>query len=96
MHITPTMMQEISQVLQIDTLSEAEQNALNERVGNEVLENTLLLYLNGLNEWEQSSFQQWITAHAGDADMMADLLLLYPDFGKILSQQIILLAQKSQ
>ena len=93
MHITSTMMKEIEQILAIDNLSPHEKETLYTKVGNNVLENTLLRYLASLTEWEQSSFEQWITAHAAHADMMSELLLLYPDFGKIFSEEILLLGE---
>lgn len=96
MHITPTMMQEIEQVFAIDNLSPHEKNTLYIKVGNEVLENTLLRYLASLTEWEQSSFEKWITAHAAHADMMSKLLLLYPDFGKIFSEEILILSEPTK
>ena len=94
MHITPILMQELEKALAIDGLSHEEKNTLYAQVGNEVLENTLLRYLASLTEWEQSSFEQWITAHATEVDCMSELLLLYPDFGKIFSEEILLLDEQ--
>ena len=93
MHITPTMMQGIENVLAIEDLSPHEKDVLYTKVGNEVLENALLRYLANLTEWEQSSFEQWLTTHATHPDMMSELLLLYPEFGKILSEEILLLSE---
>ena len=95
MHITPTMMQEMERELHIDGLSQEEKEILYEKLGNEILENTLLRYLSTLTEWEQSSFEQWVTAHATDTDVMSELLLLYPEFGKIFSEEILLLSTNS-
>ncbi len=89
-------MQQITQALHIDELHPVEQEALYQKVGNEVLENTLLRYLATLTEWEQCSFEQWLTAHATHADMMSELLLLYPDFGKIFSEEILLLREPTK
>lgn len=88
------MMNDLAQVLHLDGLTPIELKAVYEKVGSEVLENTLLQFLAGLTEWEQSSFEQWIEAHAHKADMMSQLLLLYPDFGKIFSQEIAILSEK--
>ncbi len=93
MHITSTMMQEIEQVLAIENLSPHEKERLYTKVGNEVLQNTLLRYLASLTEWEQSSLEQWVASHATHPNMMSELLLLYPDFGKIFSEEILLLGE---
>ena len=90
------MMQELSQVLQLEGLSAEEQDEMYTIIGNEVLDNTLLRYLALLNEWEQSSFEQWMTTHANHPNLMSELLLLYPDFGKIFSEEIILLSQQTK
>ncbi len=94
MHITPTLIQELEKVLVIDGLSSDEKDTLYAHVGHEVLENTLLRYLASLTEWEQSSFEQWIAAHATEANLMSELLVLYPDFGKIFSEEIIMLGKQ--
>ncbi len=96
MQITTTMMQEIEKALAIENLTQSEKEVLYTSVGNEVLENTLLRYLANLTEWEQSSFEQWLTTHASNTNIMSELLLLYPDFGKIFSEEILLLAEPTK
>ena len=93
MHIHSSVLKQAQAALGIDVLSDSDKEALFNQFGQTIIENTLLQFLASQSEWEQNSFESWMLAHAGDSDMFSQLLLLYPDFGKILTAEILLLKQ---
>lgn len=96
MNITLAMFEQSKTLLGIDQLSESDQEALFNAFGQTIFQNTLLQFLHTQSEWEQTSFEAWIEAHVAESDMLAQLLLLYPDFGKILTQEILLVAETAK
>jgi hypothetical protein len=75
--------------LGLDRLSPNDAEAIINRLGYDVVTQALVHFMSMLGEWEQASFEAWIEAHQDESDMLEQLLLLYPQFGKILTEEIL-------
>lgn len=81
----------IYSVLGIDSLNTVEKNQVMSALGESVLENALLRFSLTLDEWSQSSFEQWVEKHADSKDLIEQAVTLYPVFGNILTEEILLI-----
>ncbi len=91
MHISNEMFLKASKVLGLDEMSDVEREVFISTLGNTILENALLKFLASQGEWEQESFGEWVKNHAANTNMLEELVMLYPSFGVILSEEIMLL-----
>lgn len=94
MVITTAMQENMLKVLGLDTLPKEEQEQVFLELGAPLIESALLQFLTSQGEWEQQSFEAWIDDHKGDDDMLEQLVTGYPAFGKILTEEILLLKER--
>ncbi|MBY0538043.1 hypothetical protein K2P47_01440 [Patescibacteria group bacterium] len=87
--ITSQHIQAAQTKLGLDTLSPSDAEAILNRFGYDIVVATMTEFMTSLGEWEQNSFESWIEAHQAEPDMLEQLMLLYPQFGKILTEEIL-------
>ncbi len=87
--ITLQQIQSAQATLGLDTLDPKEVEAILNRFGYDIVVATMTEFITSLGEWEQTSFESWIEAHQDEPDMLEQLMLLYPQFGKILVDEIL-------
>ena len=63
--------------------------AIFDTFGNDIMTVAVSKFLETQGEWEQTAFENWITEHEQDDDMLAHLVTLYPVFGTILMEEIM-------
>lgn len=93
MEITHVMQEDIVNLLGLADVPVHEQEAVFADFGKSIIEAALLQFLASQTEWEQQSFEAWINEHTGRADMLEQLVILYPTFGKILTEEIMLVKE---
>lgn len=94
--ITPQQIQAAQVTLGLDTLDPKVVEVILERFGYDIVVSTMTEFMTSLGEWEQNSFESWIEAHQNEPDMFEQLMLLYPQFGKILTEEILKLKNISE
>lgn len=94
--ITPQQIQAAQATLGLDTLDPKDVEAILERFGYDIVVPTMTEFMTSLGEWEQNSFEAWIEAHQDESNMLEQLMLLYPQFGKILIEEILKLKNISE
>lgn len=87
--ITPQQIQDAHTTLGLDQPQSEEVQAILNRFGYDVVVNAMTEFMSGLGEWEQTSFESWLDTHQHEPDMLSQLMLLYPQFGKILVEEIL-------
>lgn len=65
-----------------------------EEVGALVFESALMQYLALADENETAKFESYIEAHAADDDFLENLCTVYPDFGKIILDEMAILNEE--
>jgi hypothetical protein len=93
MTISPLIEKNIIEALGLEVITKAEQEVVLSNLGSAVVETALLQFLSAQGEWEQQSFEAWVEAHAGEPDMLEQMILLHPTFGKILTEEILQLKE---
>jgi hypothetical protein len=94
--ITPQQIQAAQATLGLDTLDQKDSEAILQRFGYDIVVAIMTEFMISLGEWEQNSFESWIEAHQDESDMLEQLMLLYPQFGKILIDEILKLKNISE
>lgn len=87
--ITPQQLQAAQTKLGFDSMDPKDAEAILNRFGYDIVVATMTEFMTSLGEWEQNSFEAWIDAHQHEPDMLEQLMLLYPQFGKILTEEIL-------
>lgn len=87
--ITQQQIQDANITLGLNQSQSDEIQAILNRFGYDVVVQTMTEFMTGLGEWEQVSFESWLEAHQHEPDMLPQLMLLYPQFGKILVEEIL-------
>lgn len=87
--ITPQQIRAAQSKLGLDQLNTADAEAVLNRFGYDIVVATMTEFMLSLGEWEQNSFESWIEAHQHESNMLEQLMLLYPQFGKILTEEIL-------
>ena len=90
MNIDKAFFEKIKTGLGLNTVSPELSQAILNRFGNDILTNVVQKFLETQGEWEQGAFESWIEAHQNDADMLEQLMILYPDFGRTLVSEILI------
>lgn len=94
--ITLQQIQAAQTKLGFDAMDPKDVEAVLNRFGYDIVVATMTEFMTSLGEWEQVSFESWIEAHHHEPDMLEQLMLLYPQFGKILTEEILNLKNISE
>jgi hypothetical protein len=86
---TPQQIQSAQTSLGMNQAASAEVEAILQRFGYDIVVATMTEFMTSLGEWEQASFEGWLEAHQGEPNMLEQLMILYPQFGKILTEEIL-------
>ncbi len=86
---TSTILEEnITELLGIDDMPEAEQVLFINDIGALMLEGALLKYLVVLSEPEQEKLLTWMETEIANERMLSDLLKMHPSFESFLAEEI--------
>ena len=94
--ITPQQIQAAQTKLGLDQMNHHDAEAILNRFGYDIVVETMTQFMTALGDWEQASFEGWIEKHQNEPDMLEQLVLLYPQFGKILTEEILKLKNINQ
>ncbi len=89
MNITTPTLSQLKKSLGLTDIVDAEIESLLETSAETVFETAMLRFLSTLSEWEQESFETWIELHGGDSGVFTELVTLYPNFSKHLTEEIL-------
>jgi hypothetical protein len=89
MNITDIVFDEMEKAFGLDDVPFDVRQAIINQFGTEILTVALGKFLEKQGEWEQVSFESWISEHSNDVDMVGQLVTMYPDFGNILVGEIL-------
>lgn len=88
--------QKLITVINSNNLTSEDLQKIYQVIGDSILGEVLTKYLATLGEWEQSSFVEWVERNSRNDMFMSELLTRYPDFGKILTEEILKLQNLNQ
>jgi len=87
--ITPQQIQNAQTSLGMNQPELPEMEAILERFGYDIVVARWQNSWPHCGEWEQASFEGWLEKHQGEPNMLEQLMVLYPQFGKILTEEIL-------
>jgi len=82
--------------LGLNTLEGGESDSIINKLGHDILEIAVGKFLEQHGEWEQTSFENWIETNKKNPNMLEELIVLYPEFGKILTEEILMLKEQME
>ena len=79
--------EKLAEVLKIDALPPEEQQEFLSRVGNVILDSSVMRLLTSLEESEVESLEKYIDSGSQEDDVFEHLLKTYPNFEKIVEEE---------
>jgi hypothetical protein len=87
--IAQQMIGQTEGTLDVEQYTPEEKEALLATLGSQIIETAVARYISDKDELTQTTFISWFEEHASEADVLEQAIVLYPDFLKILDEEIV-------